>query len=262
MKKYTQTERAEAKQKLPKPLQDFLGSRSLTDLYVGLMKKHKLTLYEVMGISEIANNTLLGLEPESALDHTIHQEMPELSNEKTRELVADINDRIFKEAQRRIRENITTPQPQWNEEVLGPKETYVAPISDVELSKRVADEEARGGFLEELDTEVPAELDQEDAIAQLDKSPEGLANSIPGFAKQRTVSEDRLSTSRASTASSVVIPLEAGGLPQTIDKASTAPQTTPTQIIPTAQSSNAKMPEVQASSVPVKKPDPYREAVE
>ncbi len=145
MKIYTRQEKDTARSKLPKPIDEFLGSSVLTDLYVGIKKKLGLDLRQLMMFSEIANTTLLGLEDEHALETNLHQLLPELSNAQTRELSADINDRIFKEAARRLQNNIVEPKQVWDEEELGPKETYdTKPISDVALEKLAAQQEKEG----------------------------------------------------------------------------------------------------------------------
>lgn len=112
MKKYTAEEKAEARKSLPKPLAGFIGSQILTALYFGIKDKLKLNWSQVVDMCEVANVTLLGLEPEHALETNLHQYMPELSNADMRELVADLNDRVFKEAQRRLRENVIEPGPE------------------------------------------------------------------------------------------------------------------------------------------------------
>jgi hypothetical protein len=111
MKKYTKEELETAKNSAPKPLVDFLNSASLGDIYGGLLKKHKLSLKEMSIIAEICGLTLLNLDSESALATNIHTTLPELSNATTNELVADIHDRIFKEAARRVSANIVEKDP-------------------------------------------------------------------------------------------------------------------------------------------------------
>lgn len=123
MKTYTQKERKQAMDALPIPASDFLKSKTITDTYVGIGKKLGLNFRQEGLASEITNVILLGLEPEHALETNLHQALPELSNTTTRELVADINDRIFKEIQRRIKENITEPKQVWDEVELGPEPT-------------------------------------------------------------------------------------------------------------------------------------------
>ncbi len=114
MNDHTRAEREEAKKRLPKPIYDFLVSPTLTNIYVGIQKKHALDLRQLLIFTDIVNVTLMGLETESALETNLHQAMHELSNQGARELVADINDRVFKEAQRRLRENIREPSI-WSE---------------------------------------------------------------------------------------------------------------------------------------------------
>ena len=106
MKTYSRQEKETAKQKLPPALADFLDAPVLPKLYLGIRDKMKLNLRQLMVMCEIANVTLLGLEPESALETNLHQYLPELSNADMRELTADLNDRVFKEARRRVQENV------------------------------------------------------------------------------------------------------------------------------------------------------------
>lgn len=196
MKTYPDEEYIKARENLPRPIADFLSSDALTGIYVGIAKKLKLNLRQADAMSTIINATLLGLEPEHALEHNLHQELPELSNEKTRELVADINDRIFKEATRRLRENIIT-QEEWDEATFGPKDTYRPPVSDTEARKLVeAERKAKAEKPTPVDTksptgESPAPVPQpaspqpQTAKAQ---EPGSTAPPAPGIAKlQETV---------------------------------------------------------------------------
>ena len=105
MKHHLQKEVRDAFAKLPKPLLGFVDSVTLSKLYDGIQKKHNFTLGQIISIATATNLSLIGLEPESALETNLHQLLPKLSNTVTRELVADINDRIFKEAHRRGEEN-------------------------------------------------------------------------------------------------------------------------------------------------------------
>src|SRR3989344_5230232 len=120
MKIYTAEERTEAQKKLPNPIVDFLLSSTLTNIYLGIQKKHRLDFRQLMLFCDIANLTLMGLEPQSALETNLHQVMHELPSEQTRELVADLNDRVFREAQRRLRENILEPSV-WSEDLRKPE---------------------------------------------------------------------------------------------------------------------------------------------
>jgi hypothetical protein len=113
MKPHTKEEKEAAMQNLPEPVSGFLNTEALTNIYLGIQKKFNLNLRELMIFTEIGNVTLMGLQPESALETNIHQWMPELSNATTHELVGDINDRVFKEAKRRLQENIIEPEPDW-----------------------------------------------------------------------------------------------------------------------------------------------------
>jgi myosin heavy subunit len=122
MKTYTKEEREAAMKALPRPIADFAKSEVITEIYFGLQKKHKLNIWELSVVAGAANLALLGLEPESSVEPTIHQELPEISNAVLRELIADINDRVFKEAKRRLKENIVIEEP-WDEEEHGPKPT-------------------------------------------------------------------------------------------------------------------------------------------
>lgn len=123
MKTYTQQEREQAMNALPVPVSDFLKSDTITNIYVGIGEKLNLNYRQIGLASQITNVTLLGLEPEHALETNIHQALPELSNTATRELVADINDRIFKEMQRRIKENIIEKKTEESEYELSLKPT-------------------------------------------------------------------------------------------------------------------------------------------
>lgn len=109
MKKYSPEEVKKTLEGLPQPLKDFAGSETLTNIYVGIQEKHHLNLRQLAALADATNMSLLGLEPESALETNLHQLMHELPNAVTKELVADINDRVFKEARRRLTENILEP---------------------------------------------------------------------------------------------------------------------------------------------------------
>ncbi len=111
MKTHTREEKEEAKKKLPKPISSFVGSESLSNIYLGIMGKLKLNMRQLMVMCEISNLILMGLEDEHSTEANLHQYLPELSNADMRELVADLNDRVFKEAQRRLRENIVEFDP-------------------------------------------------------------------------------------------------------------------------------------------------------
>lgn len=161
MKTYSKEERVEAKDKLPKPVRDFLSSNTITEIYDGLIKKNHLNLWQGSLMSKIANLTLLGLEPMSALETNLHQALPELSSATMRELVNDLNDRIFKETSRRLRENITEPEPGWDVEEFGPKPQEGAEATrmptDAELDALAEKEEIEGWVDPEEIAEAEAE---------------------------------------------------------------------------------------------------------
>jgi len=155
MKTYTQKEREQAMDTLPIPVSDFLKSNTITDIYVGIGEKLNLNYRQIGLASQITNATLLGLEPEHALETNIHQALPELSNTATRELVADINDRIFKEMQRRIKENIIEKKTEQ---------------SEYELSLKPTDEELRKYEIQDKeDAEHPIEYEKLLKLAEQEK---------------------------------------------------------------------------------------------
>lgn len=156
MKTYTQQEREQAMDALPVPVSDFLKSDTITNIYVGIGEKLNLNYRQVGLASQITNVTLLGLEPEHALETNIHQALPELSNTATRELVADINDRIFKEVQRRIKENIIEKKTEQ---------------SEYELSLKPTDEELKQYEIQEkVDSEHPVEYEELLKLAEQEKA--------------------------------------------------------------------------------------------
>lgn len=123
MKTYPPIEILKAREKAGRPITDFLDSDVITRILSGIETKLGLRGAQIGHLLEVVTATLLQLEPESALETNLHQRIPELSNEKTKELAADLRDRVLKEAERRVRENITDPRFDWDESVLGPKPT-------------------------------------------------------------------------------------------------------------------------------------------
>ena len=123
MKQYSYTEIASAQQQLGRPVNDFLGSDAIAAIIEGIRTKLGLDSRQNSLVVDVITATLVKLEPESALETNIHQIIPELSNEKTAELVADIRDRIFKEAKRREEHNVTEPRYDWDEREHGPRPT-------------------------------------------------------------------------------------------------------------------------------------------
>jgi hypothetical protein len=160
MKDHTHEEKTAAKSKLPRPIYDFLGSKALMNIYQGISKKLGLNFRQIFAVSEVTNITLIGLEPETAFEANIHQLLPELSNDKTRELVADINDRVFKEAKRRMQEGILDDEVEAEEgEPLPPA------VTDREL-EAMGERERADGFVPEFEKQLKAEEAREAAAAR------------------------------------------------------------------------------------------------
>ena len=102
MKSYTFEELRSARRASPMPLQHFILSPTLTNIYAGIEKKHSLNDTQMYFVLRVVSATMLGLESETALETNIHQALPELSHAATLELVADITTRVLKEAKRRV----------------------------------------------------------------------------------------------------------------------------------------------------------------
>ncbi len=164
MKPYTQEEKRQAEKKLPKPLYDFLLSPTLIALYGGIQKKHQLNLSQLFVFTELVNDTLLGLESESSLETNLHQALHALTNQQARELVADTNDRIFKEAKRRVQENILEPS-EWSEP---PEETKLTEEERAEIAAREKIENMRDDDPELLAQEKKDEEDEQKREAEAD----------------------------------------------------------------------------------------------
>ena len=157
MKSYTDEEKTQAEKKLPPPVLDFLLSPALSTIYIGIQNKHKLDLRQLGLLSEVVNVTLMGLEPESALETNLHQTIHELSNEGTRELAADINDRVFKEARRRLAEDVREPSV-WSEEILHPlSEKDLAAIKEEQRINNMADDDPELLALQKKEDAIEAE---------------------------------------------------------------------------------------------------------
>lgn len=234
MRSYSVEEKDRARKKLPEPIIDFLGSPALTTIYLGLRDKLKLNLRQLMIVSEIANVTLTGLEEEHALEASLHQYLPEMSNADMRELVADLNDRVFKEAQRRLREN-----------VLEPKEAIVSRITP----------DGEGFLGEEIKAiPIPISLEQNahakeaaDAGAQTDTPSEELDTS-----GKQSVFEERLATPvRENTKIVDTREIKAG-----IQQVSLAPSKAGTLAAPDPETPASQGPRVYHGT------DPYREPIE
>ena len=102
MKTYTAEEKAKAKSKLQKPIQEFFASAELRAAYMAFQQAHHLNLRQLVILTDIINAVLLGLEPRSAVETQLGRELPELSKDQIEKLILDINTNIFQEAQRRL----------------------------------------------------------------------------------------------------------------------------------------------------------------
>lgn len=111
MKNFSDDEIKDASTKIPKEVRYFNGSPTYQKIVEGIRIKHGLNFRHIIALSYLLNVTLVGLEDESAFETNLHQLLPELSNATTHELVQDINDRIFKEARRRVELGIVEPSP-------------------------------------------------------------------------------------------------------------------------------------------------------
>ncbi len=263
MKSHTQGEREEAKKKLPKPLYDFLGSTSLTNIYIGIQKKHALNLRQLLLFTEIANLTLLGLESESALETNLHQAMHELSNQGARELVADINDRVFKEASRRVKENIPEPSV-WTEKP-----------SEPELSEEERAEEVRRKEIENMPDDDPRllaeyEKDRAEAAKRDEENKKELAFALEQAKKDPIIPETDEDDVDIEEASDSTV-LGDQTIPSIVEQKLGVPSQTQTTSNPTVeiQPETAEVESKQLSTTPPpSKPaykggvDPYREPVE
>ncbi|MDE2079168.1 MAG: hypothetical protein KGI73_02160 [Patescibacteria group bacterium] len=207
MKTYTPEERRQAKLKIPKPVQDFLDSNILLDIYKGMIQKNKLNWRQGGAVTEVANNTLLGLESVSELETNLHQTLPELSAATLRELIEDINDRVFKEAQRRVRENVTTPDPVWDADELGSQESEQSLLTDAELEAEAEKEEREGWKPPEEEEPVPAPAENAAAVdgraVPLDTPDSAPANNTP--TPNRSIVEEKLETPTESKAETVSV---------------------------------------------------------
>lgn len=260
MKIHTKEERDEARKKLPKPLYDFLGSASLTNIYIGIQKKHALNLRQLLLFTEIANLTLLGLESESALETNLHQAMHELSNQAARELVADINDRVFKEAQRRVKENIPEPSI-WTEK---PPEPQLSEEDRAEEEKRKAIEN-----MPDDDPRLLAEYekDKAQALKRDEENKKELERALEEAKKDPVISEEDEEDSELEDAIDAIP--EDVSVPRIVEQKlgiEPIPKPLPASVEPETKAPGATVQP--PASAPASKPtykggvDPYREPVE
>lgn len=257
MKQHTAQERQQARVKLPKPVSDFLGSDALLQIYLGVIAKQRLNFNQGGRMTDIVNATLLGLEPISAIETNLHQDLPELSNAAMRELVDDLNDRVFKEANRRLQENIIEPEPEWDREEFGEKPgergADAALPSDEDIERLAEKEKKEGWNPPEEEEEIPA------PVAISTGAPAGTESSqaMP----QKSVLEERLAKSLVPNTQDEQ-PAESA--PTGIKNISKEDITVPPQAPATAQPSSAPAVPT-ASAAKHRYPggvDPYREPVE
>ncbi|MES2134743.1 MAG: hypothetical protein V4449_00680 [Patescibacteria group bacterium] len=268
MKPHTNEEKDEARKKLPESVSDFLGTEALTNIYIGIQKKFNLDLRELMIISEIGNVTLMGLEAESALETNLHQWMPELSNAITHELVADMNDRLFKEAKRRLKEGILEPK-KVAEGVSEPERELTAEeIAENARRERIeylADDDPELLALEKAEQEEAQKLQEEadkelaEALLEAEKTPvPEHDNSIELKPRETDSSAPRISPIQPNIA------LQKLGL-ETTPKSEPAPAESvqPAKETPVAEKAPTPPPSP-TSAKPIYKGgvDPYREPVE
>lgn len=243
MREYTPEERREARTRLPAPIADFLGSNALNVIYIGIRDKLRLNLQQLMIVSDIANVTLLGLEPEHALEANLHQYLSEMSNADMRELVADLNDRVFKEAQRRLREN-----------VLEPKTPKLIVTYDSEGEPHLEGERQNDASEVQTHKEQPEPVVAEPA--------ETIGNEeAPENVRTVSVSEERLS-SLVSATTTTTVPSSAQPAPAGIRNV-TKPAAVPPPAVTAVPAVPAPVP--QAAPITRRYPggvDPYREPIE
>ncbi len=268
MKDYTPVQREEAKKKLPRPVSDFLVSNTILDIYRGLVQKHALNWRQGGLVTDVVNNTLLGLESESTLETNLHQALPELSANTMRELIVDINDRILKEARRRLQENIVTPEPAWNAEELGSQKDAAAEklISDEELDKLAEKEEKEGWKPPE--EEAGAVVATAPVVTPADVGEREIPLAIPIEKPATTIAQEKLlapvrvvkevATTQTSGIQNVSIPKPTGNEPaKIISTPATAPAQTQTPApTPIAPPKTPPAPPIYKGS------DPYREPID
>lgn len=256
MKDYTPEERREAKARLPKPIRDFIDSDALLQIYFGVIQKNHINWRQAGTLTEITNATLLGLESESALETNFHQALPELSADTMRELVADVNDRVFKEARRRLAENIVEPEPKWDEEELGPKpkeEESEKLASDEELDK-LAEKEEKEGWKPPEEEYVPLPSAEDGNILPSVQTPaKSIAEqklAIPIETTQRNISAQTIKSGiqqiavPSSNPPAVIIPVSPISAPKQILTLPKTETPAPVTVLTPPKSSPAPVPAV------------------
>lgn len=279
MKKYSTEERGAALKKLPRPASYFVGSKALFRVYQGLKSKFELTDQQGARMVEICNLTLIGLEDSHAIEANIHQMMPELANSVAKELALDIQDRVLKEAERHVREEIFEQEAfVFNEMGLTPEEEAARQRQftidameddDPELLKILEEEKATRD-------KVQAEQDEELAKALLEaKTPrtksaltkEADAISAPTTAPSTTESNPTsipepalaISTQKLSTPTTQQTGVSEVEAVLARPSVAAIPVSTP---IATVISTEQKQERPQPIAPTIGKSDPYREPVD
>jgi hypothetical protein len=215
----------------------------------------------MMTVSNVVNATLLGLESESAVETNLHQEIHTLTNEQVHALVEDINLRIFKDARRRLEEQIIEEEP-WDEEELGPKtQANEKLLSDAELDA-LAEKEEKEGW-------KPPEEEEPASVAASSATPLAIPLETSGGAisaikpAEPSIALEKLTAPvQTKTEVTEVRPQQTGiqsvVIPKPEEKpAAAVPATPPPTIAPSAH-----VPQTPPAPGTYKGTDPYREAPE
>lgn len=275
MKTYAPVDILRARENAGRPVDDFIASKVLENIIDGIINKYGFSGEDIRLINILIVTTIVGLEPVSALETNTHQCFPHLSNEKTRELVADIQDRVLKEAKRRSDENITDPARNWNEVAWGKKPT----VDELEaLKKRFHEETQRGLSVEEI-----TRLAQEDARKQQEQEALEEAEYIAKKkARGETILSEEEGTGTETGVPSQKIPVTTvtKPVPPPSNTVVPAPPSIASQklVVPSAQQSvraevsaiqgplqTSSNPEPEKERLPViteRKPDVYREPID
>ncbi len=102
MPPYSTEEKSAAKNALPKPLFDFLDSPELHAAYADIVAESRLNLRQAAALIEVAEETLLGLEPESGFPSRVKKALPELPAENLQKLLASADAKIFSVAREHL----------------------------------------------------------------------------------------------------------------------------------------------------------------
>lgn len=270
MKNYSPEERAAAIKKLPRPASYFVGSKRLYEIYKGIGNKLNLTQKQFMLMAEIAGVTLIGLEPESALEANIHYVMPELPNATAKELVLDIQDRVLKESQRRVKEEV------FEQDAFVPAEMGLTPEQELERQRQFTidamdddDPELLKLMEEEKAAKAKREAEEagelEQAVVEAQKPrPRALAASEASLASAEasaSTTEDApisvAETTTAIAAQKLAAPTSQQASDSQIDSVLARPSVGSITLPATPENTSART----APIPPLSKTDPYREPV-